>query len=659
MSGIRWILRFLGLAAFCVGPFVTSRGVEGAPAAESPIEITLPDGTVASLAFWAEPALEDCRQADTGEDWRLYRCSDYSLELRIAREHDAHLVSFILQNTDGEPFRLQESGASVVAPYSNEDALFSFNRRPLWDIMESNLARPWEYFTAANRGIPYAALVDGHGNVKLALGLIAQKNAVVVRGNLSDGNKSYTLTLRHIDSATAPLFEGAFYISRAGDLWFRNAQAYTASVDRSRNYIPPPLPEGVFDPGYDSWYWSQDRIDQNLVWDLAVRCRELGIKTYLLDSGWDTKAGEYFKWLHGSTGDYSPPKDTFPDLPGLLDRIRNQLGMRIMLWLQQYALGRRSVYYRKIGSALSSFPFGETGEYYETPALCPRVYATRQHMIDLFGRIMNDYRPEAFWLDWQEELPVFCGAPHYHEEESFGEGYNATQQLIMDLIRERSPDIFVEMRWPYANLNNKPYTHLWQPIDSPRDYEAMRLQAMVMRPFSAGVAMGTDEMYWDPGITDDEAARFMAATVFSGVPYFGHNLLAEPAARTDMLKSWIRFYEENKEDLVYGDFSPWGDRDQPNQLIEGKGVAFLYYGSPSSQMPSLTKEADRLHIVNGSRTTLVDLLISGLKGGNYRVDLSNSLLRYTRAPAIVSLGTTGRIRFNVPVGCLLTLTLMP
>jgi len=659
MTGAKWYFRFLGLAVLGTASFIASPGVKAAPVSNSTIEITLSDGTLTSLTFWADPALTACLQVDTDEDWQLYRCSDYSLKLRARREHGADLVSFVLQSLSGEPFTLHEYSARAVVPHSKDDALFSFNRRPVRDIMETDLAKPREFFSAANRGIPYAALVDQRGNTKLALGLIDQDSVVLMRGDLSNNNKDYVLTLRHADSATAALFEGTLYISRANDLWFRNAQTYTAAVDRSRNYIPPPQLEGVLNPTYDSWYWSLDRIDQHLVWDLAVRSRELGFKTYLIDAGWDTQAGEYFKWLNGSTGNYSPPPQAFPDFRGLLNDIRDRLGMKVMLWMQQYALGRRSIYYRNIGSALCSYENADTGEYYETPALCPRTEATRRHMIDLFGRIMDDYRPDAFWFDWQEDLPPFCGAPHYHEQDRFGEGYNVTQQAIQDTIRQRSSDTFVDMRWPFANLNNKPYTHLWQPIDSPGDYEAMRLQAMVMRPFSAGVAMGTDEMYWDPRVSDAEAARFMAAVVFSGVPYFGPNLLTEPASRREMLRSWIRFYEENKEDLINGDFSPCGNRDQPNQIIEGNGIAFVYYGKPSAGRASLTKAADRIHIVNASQSASIDLPMAGLTSGDYRADVSDLMLRTTKEPTFVNLRTTSRLRFSVPVGCLLTLTLSP
>ena len=56
----------------------------------------------------------------------------------------------------------------------------------------------------------------------------------------------------------------------------------------------------------------------------------------------------------------------------------------------------------------------------------------------------------------------------------------------------------------------------------------MRLCNLMMRPFSEGVVMGTDEMYW-PAETDEmTVGKYVATTVFSGVPAIGANLLDGP-----------------------------------------------------------------------------------------------------------------------------------
>jgi hypothetical protein len=341
-------------------------------------------------------------------------------------------------------------------------------------------------------------------------------------------------------------------------------------------------------------------------------------------------------------------------LAGLLDGIR-ELGMRVMLWMQQYALGKESFYYPQLSGSLS-YVVDQTGHPVETPTLCPQAWSTRRHLMSLFGRVLSDYRPDAFWFDWQEDIPAVCHAAHFHDSETFGEAYNATQRSTTELILQSNPEVFIEMRWPYANLNNKPYTHLWQPIDSPDDFEVMRLRAMVMRPFSAGVVMGTDEMYWAPSVPDSEAARFMAAVIFSGVPYFGPNLLAEPKSRSEMLKAWLRFYENNREDLVRGNFAPYGNRDHPDQIIESARAAFVYYGNRYSGTLRLSQASEKVYVANASRAAGIDLRLAGLKSGNYRVEISDLYLKTAKGPLTVYLDENVRLQFDVPVGGLLILT---
>src|SRR3989442_15641891 len=138
------------------------------------------------------------------------------------------------------------------------------------------------------------------------------------------------------------------------------------------------------------------------------------------------------------------------------------------------------------------------------------------------------------------------------------------------------------MRYPVANLNNKPYGNLWQSIDSPEDFDGMRLCNLMMRPFSQGVVMGTDEMYWSPAADDTTVAKFVITTIFSGVPAMGANFQQAPQSHSDIVKTWLSFYKENQSDLTQGTFRPIGDFVFPDQKIESQDKVFIYlrYGKP-------------------------------------------------------------------------------
>src|SRR5207244_1820345 len=122
---------------------------------------------------------------------------------------------------------------------------------------------------------------------------------------------------------------------------------YSDWVDGINKYQPFPVSARAYEPLYDTWYWSGDRVDDRLYSDTAQLASEAGLGLYLADSGWDTATGEYEKWLNGKTGDYTPPPEKFSNLSQTFDNIRSEDHLGIDLWLQPFAVGRESTRYAK------------------------------------------------------------------------------------------------------------------------------------------------------------------------------------------------------------------------------------------------------------------------------------------------------------------------
>ncbi len=620
------------------------------------LTFTLTDGSQATLSFAAEPAASDFRLEASAPDHQTWSSPEYRLDLIVRQDAGgACLVSVALQSNDGNPFILKQYGLSVDTSYSGQEGVWSYND-PAWsDFVNTHLETPYSVTASANSGIPFVADVDTGGLNRLALGTLGQSRLVQLQGTLQDDGETYTLSAQETETFTESRHQETFYVSRASRTWFETAQYYTLAVDFARGYTPLPTPETIFNPTFDSWYFTGDGVDQQLIWQLAQITQQLGFGAYLLDAGWDTVPGQYSLGLDGSTGDYTPAPQYFPNFPALLAQIKYQLGMRVMLWMQQYALGRQSIYYPELKDSLYQMLDPLSGVLVEDPALCPRVAETRLHMQQLFDNVMSDYHPDALWFDWQDQLPLQCQSPHAHDMPYFGDAYNLTQQMIQDTVTKHNPDTFVEMRWPFANLNNKLYSQLWQPLDSANNFENMRLQALKMRAFSRGVYIGTDEMYWSPDLPDEEAARFMATVVFTGIPYFGPNLLKESPRRLEMLNAWLQFYESNKAGLTQGRFEPYGDRLHPDQKIIGSGTTYIYYGNRHAGPVESDSRSTRICIVNASATPGLDLSLSGVTSGWYKATISDLLLNPDVTLQPVHLSSSPHLQYDVPVGCILTL----
>jgi len=650
---LRWLL-LLSLAPMCIAG--ARRGRTDDELAFT-VTVQLAGGGSVDLRFETEPAMTNCQPAASEDGRQRWNCSDYTLSVSARSESAVSSIQFVLESATGKEFKLLRYGARAVARYTKGDGVWSYNHFPRRGIRDTTpIDRPFEADTSPNRGIPLVVMFDSTGKNRLALGLLSQNRLVELRGSLDAETETYSISADQVETLTTARQTDTFYLSQASDGWFQVAQDYARQVDLDRKYVPLRIPATAYNSTYDPWYWTADSINQEIVWNLATLASNLGFKSYFIDAGWDALPGNYFAFPDGHTGDYRPPPETFPDFAGLIEQIRSRLGMRVMLWLQQYALGRDSVYYPALSNSLS-YALDAEGDPVELGALCPRVSSTYNHLSALFERVLRDYRPDALWLDWQENIPAKCSAPHSHDYATLGDGYGANQNKVVQAIRLEELDAFVEMRWPFANLYNKPYSHLWQPFDSPNDFETMRLQAMGMRAFSRGVAMGTEEMYWNPTVSDTEAARYMATVVFTGVPYFGQNLSREPEYRLRMVKSWLDFYEAHKTELTAGRFSPYGDVNHPDQVIENASATFVYYGHPSNSTLALTARPEQLFVVNASSSESLRLDLSGLDTGEYQVWTTNLLLERQLIQSTQWFEKTrARLDYEVPVGGLLILT---
>jgi hypothetical protein len=375
--------------------------------------------------------------------------------------------------------------------------------------------------------------------------------------------------------------------------WFNTASNYADWVDGLTKYVPFPVSDTAYEPLYDVWYWAGDNVNDQLYRDTAKVASQVGMGLYLADSGWDTATGEWMKWLNGSTGNYNPPPDKFPNLEQTFNDIRAEDKLGIDLWLQPFAVGRQSTRYATTSNMHVQLPptlnssLGWSGVAYapftlplgnnlEDVNICPRMAQTETYLKNLFTDVATKYNPEGYWLDFMDGMPTYCTAAHNHSFDLFGEGFRHSLQTIKDTILTYNPRAIIHFRARYANLNTKPFASVWQSGDSPDDFDRMRLNTIRLRPFSKGVVFAADEMFWPEGLSDTQVAKFIMTSVMTGVPAFGSTLLYSPPSTLEMMKAWVSFYRANKLDIATGKFSVFGQLQMPNHKIEGQDRTYAY-----------------------------------------------------------------------------------
>jgi hypothetical protein len=219
------------------------------------------------------------------------------------------------------------------------------------------------------------------------------------------------------------------------------------------------------------------------------------------------------------------------------------------------------------------------------------------------------YRPDAYWIDFVDGLSSVCVAPHTHTSDSFGEGLRKSLDAMRRAIRIVNPTAGVHFRAPYANLHTKSYANIWQSEDSPGDFDRMRLNSLRMRPFSSGVVIASDQLYWPSTADEATVSRFIATSVLTGVPSMGPDLTAAPETTFKMIRAWLSFYRRYQADLVSGRFSIFGQLNVPNHKIEAPNRTFAYIRNLDFQeLPTNTKT---IFLVNATEGTNLSGRIRG------------------------------------------------
>ncbi|MBI4446175.1 MAG: hypothetical protein HY645_09710 [Acidobacteria bacterium] len=633
------------------------------PVLGSDLEVPLSNGQTIHLTILLDPAptqwepLGDALVSDNG----------YSLRIEENAQGRRSELSIQIQRMDGRSFSVQRFQTQWLVSDPTLYAIWTYNQFPA--NHRNYRALKTESFgeiTSPNYGIPFVMALTRGGDNLLSVGPLSQNRVFLIYG--SPGANGYTISLQ-TQSSTIEHFSEVLFTDVQDRGWFEQARFYASWVDENLGYEPFPISPAAYFPVYDIWYWAFDRTSPNLYWTTLSIAKNLGFRSYLFDAGWESEAGELVRWLEGTLGNYSAPQKKLPGFRDFLRNVQDYFDMNVVLWMAPYAMGRKSHQYPALRNAHVLFrntndifrgaveqapytlPLGR--RFKENVNLCPQYLPTHNYLSSLFERVSDDYAPNGYWLDFQDLIPFVCESWHGHEF-SVEEGFNTAQARIKEAILEKIPQPTVELRYPVANLNNKPYANIWQSLDSPEDFDAMRLCSLMMRAFSSGVVMSTDEMYWSPRLREAEVAKFVSTTILTGVPALGADFLSSPAWHQKIVQSWLHFYSEHQQDLTQGEFVPFGDFVFPDHKIVSSDKVFFYLRSGSQFRVSVPATALEIFLVNCTDFNDVSMAFEGLIEGEFVAQVLNGYLEPV-SRAVVRIGSDKPLRELIPQGGMLKL----
>jgi hypothetical protein len=493
----------------------------------------------------------------------------------------AHTVFHVeLQSLSGQPIELNEMSLQLRFARGNVDGIWSPGIQALeGQLPSADAATPVIGGAHPNSGVPYFASASASGQNVLSEGILRQDSDVYFYGYPAPSTNEYVFRLWIPIVRVGSDITEDFYVSDDTTRnWFDAAQEYSDWVEATNGYQPFPVNPKCYEPLYDTWYWSLDHVDAQLYTEAAGVASSVGMGLFDVDSGWDSPPGNLDKGLYGQTGDYTPPTDEFPNINDTFNTFRTQDQLGYVMWLQPFAVGELSKRYpatKNLHIVTPAIPSQGVDAALDVH-LDPRTGATQDYLKSLFTEIATNYKPDGFWIDFIEQIPIFCIANHPHDYATFGEGLRAAFESIRSAILQNVANPVVFNRSTYANLNNKPYANVWQPNDSPGDFDLMRTRALQMRPFSRGVAFASDEMFWPDTADDASVAKFVMTTVMVGAPALGGDIVHTSETVRAVVAAWIGFYRKYQSDLNNGQFEPFGTFRVPNHKIENANRTFAY-----------------------------------------------------------------------------------
>ena len=608
-------------------------------------------GAEVTLDFDLDPAAGQWSRVADGP---TYTSNGYAVTFEERREADHTLVEFRLSRDSGEPFVVKQYTLEANAPAVDLEKIWT-----PWGIgfvielvglSRSPMPRPvgWlnkraSYEVVADRGMPLALATRRNASCNLALGFLDQRietdirHFVTTQRHTSVQEKGVTriwLERPTPGYSLGPLTEhhDGFFVA-SGSHWFDTIQAFRQSHDESAKREFRPSPDTAWEPLWAPWggpkgKWTgvhPEELEADELFEMGQVAADLGIRGFVnwlwyMDTKDDRWRGKDWYWGYPDyMGDYLP-SSKLSDLRGLVRKLKS-IGIMSIFWISPWMAGRQTKIREELKEALVELDMDRSDPYYErcTSYLCARNPITQRRVPELMQRVLRDYEADGFTVDMIEAAPTApCIANHEHNFPTYGLAMADTFARMREAIDEVNPNAVIEFRPLYSNVSNLYNATAFRSPDSGEwgSFDMNRRQCVLLRSYiPPGIAVHTDPVWWHIHESNQLVAKMLSTAVVTGVPQICADLLNMTDDHRRLLKGWLSFYHEHKEDFRYGQLRPvQNDALFSTVKVERDRKAFVTYGSyPALKVP-LSSEAEEIYLFNCSDDDALYTILEDVAG---------------------------------------------
>ena len=382
---------------------------------------------------------------------------------------------------------------------------------------------------------------------------------------------------------------------------------------------PAYVPAIAKKPLYSTWYQFHQNLDVSLLLKECRLAKNLGYEAIIIDDGWqtfDTNRGYDF------TGDWQP--DRIPKMAEFVKSV-HETGMKVALWYSVPFCGEKSKAYKRFKGKFL------TEDHRWAPVFDPRYPDVRQYLIDIYTNAAKDWNLDGFKLDFIDDFRFYKDTPiKLGADADYASINGAVDRLLTDVknaLTEINPEIFIEFRQKYTGPAMRKYGNMFRAFDCPGDATMNRLRIADIRMLAGNTAVHSDMVTWHADEPLEIAALQVINTLF-GVPQLSVMLSDTPKEYLNMIGFYTKYWNENADVLMNGDFLPSKPlANYPTERVSKNGQVII--GVYDAWVTELNEAHKLIDILNGQIADQV--IIRNTKDlGTYRCkiyDCQGSLIR--------------------------------
>lgn len=413
------------------------------------------------------------------------------------------------------------------------------------------------FVSSLTRNIPLTALLDQNDTCTALFAASETVLPVRCRAGLKEEDCTVPCSLSFFTEPTSPMksYSVDILLSRPGGYWAKAVRDAAAWMEKAGGHVPMAAPPAAFEPLYSTWYAFTQDVSASKIEDEAVRAAKLGMKTLILDDGWQTdEKGRAYE----RCGDLTVSTRKFPD--GMAAHVKRvqAAGLDYMVWFTISMMGFKNAEYGRFkGKYLKNL------DSVHCSVLDPRFPEVREYIAGMFERAMKEWGVDGFKIDY---VGQFCVDPAQGDP-ALKDGFAgrdirsvpaAVDVLMTDIVRRLQAvksDVLIEYRQPYLGPAIRRYGNMVRAIDCPGEMQKNIVRIADLRLTSGTTAVHSDMLEWNVSDTPERAAQQILSSLFSVIQY-SVVLSRLPPEHLAMMEHWIAFTRKHRKTLLSQGFSP-------------------------------------------------------------------------------------------------------